>query len=162
MTRPVALFSALCRWFAGLLSVVMVMALTTMFVSVGVQVIARGVFSTSVLWFEDVLMSCFTISIFSGIALAFRTRSHLATTVLSDSLPAGLAWGLGKLIDLICILAMAGLGWFGIEFTQSAFGQFTPVLWLPLGWVYLIIPVSAGLSILFILDNQLSESGVVR
>lgn len=127
-----------------------------MFVSVGVQVIARSLFSTSVLWLDDMLMSSFTVSIFCGIALAFRVRSHLSTSLVSDSLPPAAAQQYGRLIDLICILAMAGLGCVGIEFTQGAFGQYTPVLRLPLGWVYLIIPTSALLSILFIIETRFS------
>ena len=55
-------------------------------------------------------------------------------------------------------LAMAGIGWFGIDFVQGAFGQYSPVLRLPMGWVYLIIPVSAALSILFIIENQLTTT----
>lgn len=149
-------FSRLCQWFANVLAALLGTALITMFLCVGVQVVARSLFSTSVLWLEDLLMSCFTTSIFTGIALAFRARAHLSTTVLADSLPAGAARHLGRLIDVICILAMGGLGWIGIDFTANAFGQFTPVLRLPLGWVYLIIPVTAALSILFILENQLS------
>lgn len=150
-------FHRVCAALAALLSALLVLALVLMFVSVGVQVIARGLFSTSVLWLDDMLMSSFTIAIFTGIALGFRRRAHLATTVLMDSLPPGPARAYGRLIDLICILAMAGLAWIGIDFVQGAFGQFTPVLRLPLGWVYLIIPVSALLSILFIIETRTSD-----
>lgn len=158
MSRPLPLFPRLCTILARALTVLMVVALILMFVSVGAQIIARSMFSTSVLWLDDMLMSCFTISIFAGIALAFRARAHLATTVISDSLPPAAARPFGRLLDLISALAMIGLAWVGIEFTQGAFGQFTPVLRLPLGWVYLIIPISAAISVLFILENQLFDT----
>lgn len=158
MSQSVRLFSRICDILAWILTALMVAALILMFVSVGVQIIARSLFSTSILWLDDMLMSCFTITIFTGIALAFRARAHLATTVISDNLPPAAARLFGGLIDLISALAMLGLAWIGIEFTQGAFGQFTPVLRLPLGWVYLVIPVSAGISVLFIFENQLFDT----
>ena len=158
MNRSFPLVPRICAALARILSVLMVVALILMFVSVGVQIIARSLFSTSVLWLDDMLMSCFTISIFTGIALAFRNRAHLATTVIADSLPPAAARIYGRLIDLISLLAMIGLAWIGIEFTQGAFGQFTPVLRLPLGWVYLIIPITAAISVLFILENEIFKT----
>ncbi|MFV0294397.1 MAG: hypothetical protein ACK5II_14775, partial [Paracoccus sp. (in: a-proteobacteria)] len=76
MSRSVPFFLRLCYILARVLTVLMVVALILMFVSVGVQILARSLFSTSVLWLDDMLMSCFTISIFTGIALAFRARVH--------------------------------------------------------------------------------------
>ncbi|WP_011581842.1 MULTISPECIES: TRAP transporter small permease [Chelativorans] len=151
-------FHRTCQVLAYVLSALTVLSLAAMFVGIVVQVVARTLFSTSVLWLDDLLMSCFTVSIFCGIALAFRARAHLAISTIADSLPVGASRLLNRLIDIGCIFAMAGIGWFGIEFTQSGFGQFTPVLRLPLGWVYIIIPVSAALSILFILENQLTST----
>ena len=153
-----SILTPLCRAFAALLSALLVLSLVLMFLAVGVQVIARGLFQTSVLWLDDMLMAGFTVSIFCGIALAFRARSHLATTVIPDSLPPRAARAYGRVIDAVSALAMAGIGWFGIDFVQGAFGQYSPVLRLPMGWVYLIIPVSAVVSILFIIENQLTTT----
>lgn len=157
MTSSPSLLSRICGAIAVVFAIVLVAALVLMFASVGIQVVARSLFNTSVLWLDDILMSCFTIAIFTGIALAFRKRAHLSTTVIADSLPENAARIVVRLIDLVSILAMAGLAWIGIDFARGAFGQFTPVLRLPLGWVYLVIPVSAVISILFILETQLSD-----
>lgn len=157
MISSPSLLSRICGAIAIVFALVLAASLVLMFASVGIQVVARSLFNTSVLWLDDILMSCFTVAIFTGIALAFRKRAHLATTVIADSLPENAARIVGRLIDIVSILAMAGLAWIGIDFAQGAFGQFTPVLRLPLGWVYLIIPVSAVISILFILETQLSD-----
>ena len=157
MTRLPLPLSRILDLIALIVAIVMAISLVLMFVCVGVQVVARGIFSTSVLWLDDILMSCFTVAIFTGIALAFRNRAHLATTAIVDSLQLSTARNVGRLVDLVSALAMGGLAWIGLEFTQSAFGQFTPVLRLPLGWVYMIIPISAVVSMLFILETRISD-----
>ena len=143
----------LCRVLAFGLAVLLALSIGVMFVAIGAQVVARGAFGTSVLWLEDLLTSAFTVSIFSGIALAFRQRAHLATSVIPDLLPDRVARAFGMGINLLALCAMAGLFWYGIDFVRNAFGHFTPVLRVPLGWVYMIVPVSAAASILFILDT---------
>ncbi|WP_319567595.1 TRAP transporter small permease [Cohaesibacter marisflavi] len=153
--RLFAPYLSLCRWLAKITAVLLGVALTSMFFCVGIQVFVRSLLSMSVLWLDDILMSCFVVAIFSGIALGFRFRSHLATTIIVEGFGELAARVFGHLVDLLCVISMAGVAWYGIEFAESAFGQFTPVLRLPLGWVYLIIPVSAAISILFILENQL-------
>ncbi len=150
-------FSKLCGVLAKILAVIMVVALLVMFICVGWQVIARSLFSTSVLWLEDILMSCFTVSIYTGIALAFYHHANLATTIISDNLPPRLAKPYAALLDLICIVAVGGFGWVSIQFAQNGFGQFTPVIRLPLGWVYLIIPICCFISVLFIIQRLFNQ-----
>ena len=156
MIRVGTVLASTCKVLAVLLSIFTVAALVAMFAALGIQIVSRNFFSTSILWLEDILLPGFIFVIFSGIALAFRHRSHLATTMLADSLPQGASRALAILVDVLAALTMAGVAWIGVQFAQNAFGQFSLVLRLPMGWAYLIIPFTAVASVLFILESNLT------
>ena len=156
MTRIETLLTAISKPVAAVLCGLMSLSLVGMFLCVAIQVFARSVLSTSYLWLDDILLFGFTISIFAGIALIFRTGQHLRSTLLADSLPAGASRVIYLAADLVTVAAMLGLAYQSIEFVRGAFGQFSPVLRLPLGWVYLILPLSAVASVLFVIENRMS------
>lgn len=142
------------RAFQGLCWTLLVASLGTMSVAVFLQVILRSVFSRTWLQIEDIVVYAFSISIFSGLALAFRAREHLAITFFVEMLPARRRWIVEAIADGATVAFMVFLLVYGVTFAGNGMRQFSPLLRIPLGFIYVIVPFSALASIVFIIERQ--------
>ena len=138
---------------ARLMQVVLVLSLVGIFVCVAGQIFARTVLDTTYLSLDDVVVFGFTLSIFSGVALVFRDNAHLATPVLGEVLSGRARRRIAQVSDGVCFLALAALVFVGIQYTENGFGQFSPVIGLPLGWIFAVVPLSAATSMIFIMER---------
>ncbi|MCQ1061025.1 TRAP transporter small permease [Photobacterium sp. ZSDE20] len=89
-----------------------------------------------------------------GGSYLFGRKGHLAITLMSDSIPPAANKILQLVINLLIIifanLAMLRGGWLLIQRTMQ---QFSPALQIPMGYVYMILPISAVLISLYIIMN---------
>ncbi|MFD2706213.1 TRAP transporter small permease [Salibacterium lacus] len=89
-----------------------------------------------------------------GAAYAFSKNEHLAIVFLKNKLKDNKALGLQWLIDgLVIAFTTAVLIIGGWDLATSTMGQRTPILNIPMGWVYMILPLSGTLIIFFQLIN---------
>jgi TRAP-type transport system small permease protein len=140
--------------FQGVCWTLLVASLGTMSVAVFLQVLLRSAFSRTWLQIEDIVVYAFSISIFSGMALAFRAREHLAITFFAEMLPTRRRWIVEAIADGVTIAFMVFLLVYGVTFAGNGMRQFSPLLRIPLGFIYVIVPFSALASILFIIERQ--------
>lgn len=137
------------KGYAGLLRAVRVatgLALVVLVVVVTASVIVRyfGLFGGSLHWATE--LSRFTIVwvVMLGGALAFDQGAHVAIALFQDALPpAARRWvqGLAYLLSLVFIAVLA---WTGFELSLATMAQRSPALGLPMGYVYLAVPVGAA------------------
>ena len=148
---------ALARVLAAISAVAMVGAILAMAASVFIQVVLRSVFDTTWLPLDDLVVYGFTVVVFTGTALVFRSNSHLATPVLLDVLPRRVQNAGRWLIDLLCLAFLAMLLVYGVQYARDGMHQFSPLLHLPVGYIYAAIPLCGFAGIVFILDRRLAE-----
>lgn len=114
-------------------------------------VLTRYAFSNQAGWTEELARYLLIWISLLGSAYAVSTRSHIAITLFPDSLEGERAERVNRLIDaLILFFAVAVMiigGGYYVWLTFSL-GQTAPALGLPVGIVYLVVPV-AGLFITF-------------
>jgi TRAP-type C4-dicarboxylate transport system permease small subunit len=137
------LIDAVVRWIVILLMVVMT-------ITVSLQILSRYVFNFPLGWSEEMARFAFAWVSFFGASALMRVREHINVTVFLDRFPPrlkALSVFLANCCALVCVyFFLAG----GIDLTRNEWAQLAPALQLPMGWVYLAIPISAGLMAVWI------------
>lgn len=114
-----------------------------MTVMVFLQVIFRYVLGESLSFSEELARYMFIWSVAMGSALALRTRSHIGVELVVERLPKRLG-AQAKIVACVISLAFYGmLIWYGFEMVGETMDQESAALELPMGYVYLAVPLSA-------------------
>jgi TRAP-type C4-dicarboxylate transport system permease small subunit len=115
------------------------------------NVVLRYGFGQSLAWAEEASRYMMIWLAFLGAGLALREGAHIAVETLPDALPPLLS----KLVRLVAILLvalfLALILWLGWQYAQFAMMQRTPVLRLPVGYIYLAIPIGMALMLVHLL-----------
>lgn len=122
--------------------------LAVMAVLVIANVISRYVFSYSFTWVEEASRYLMIWAAFLGAGMALRVGGHIAIDSLPAALPPAGARVLRSVIVLVLAVTLSILIWLGIEYSQFAWEQETPVLGWSFGQVYLAMPIGAALMLL--------------
>lgn len=147
-------------WIAGF-------AIFMMSLIVPVGVVMRYVFGVGAQWPEPIailLMMSFT---FIGAAAAYRAGSHIAVTMLTDTLPPALQRAGALLVHLLMVVISAFVVYFGTKLSIETMRQSDAALpWLPVGVTYAAIPIGSAITLLFVIENILygpqTERPIVR
>ncbi|MDM0074018.1 TRAP transporter small permease [Variovorax sp. J2P1-59] len=123
----------------------LILLLATMAVLVIANVISRYVFSYSFTWVEEATRYMMIWSAFLGAGVALRVGGHIAIDTLPGALPPRAARLLRALIVLVLAVTLLVLIWLGVEYSEFAWEQETPVLGWSFGKVYLAMPIGAAL-----------------
>ena len=143
-------------WVAGF-------AIFMMSLIVPVGVVMRYVFGVGAQWPEPIailLMMSFT---FIGAAAAYRAGSHIAVTMLTDTLPPALQRAGALLVHLLMIVISLFVIYFGTKLSIETMGQSDAALpWLPVGVTYAAIPIGSAITLLFVIEHILYGSQALR
>lgn len=126
-------------------------------VSVFLQVLIRFVFKYPLPWTEEVSRIAFVYCIFVGATIAVREKAHLNVDFVLVVLPVGVARAV-KLVGTVLVgIFLAYMTWQGIAFVQATGVQVTPVMQVPFRYLYLIIPCSGALMLLYLILGTIDE-----
>lgn len=123
-------------------------------------VVARKVFNSSFVWYDEVASVMLAWITFYGAAYAALRRRHLGFEglILACPLPLRLAlFAFGELVVYAVFGVLAYAGWFILEVMGSE--TLVSLPWVPLWFTQSVVPVGAGL---FILAQLLSTPDAVR
>lgn len=110
-----------------------------------VAVIFRYVIGASLSWSFEASLALLTYLTFLGSYLAMRKNAHLKVEVFAAKLPIVLQLIVFAMNQAI-ILAIAGVMiFYGAKQVEMFFSQTTAVMQIPIGWLYLAIPLSGAL-----------------
>ncbi|MCD2184643.1 TRAP transporter small permease [Rhizobium sp. GN54] len=112
-----------------------------MTVLVFANVVLRYVVGISLPWVEEISRYMMIWVAYLGAGLALRGGAHVAVEVLQDALPARLTRLLRIAIAVAILLFLGSVAWYGFAYAQFAMRQHSPVLNLPLGLVYMGVPI---------------------
>lgn len=146
---------AILRWMIIVLMVVMTAI-------VFLQVVFRYIFDAPLDWSEELARFSFVWVSFLGAASLTRLRQHIDVTMFLQLLPRPLqiaASIAGHLLALTCVyFFLTG----GIAMTSQEWIQLSPSVQVPMGWIYLCIPVAAGLMAIWILADLVRTIAAAR
>lgn len=129
---------------------VMVAALSIMMLCALAQVVMRIGWAGSWPPFADIIGYAFTIATFSGAAVLFRGRYHLAIDFFVDLMPTRARRVAAHLSDVIVLLACLWLAYLSIGMIESGANQYSPTLGFSLSLIYVVVPISLLSSAFFL------------
>lgn len=118
--------------------------------SVFLQVMLRFVFKFPLPWTEEVSRIAFVYSIFIGATIAVREKTHLNIDVILVLLPKGMARAIAVLGSLLVGIFIGFMTWEGVLLVRATGVQMTPVMQIPFRYLYLIVPASGALMLLYL------------
>ncbi len=128
-----------------------IVMMATMTCVVFAQVMARYFFNFSLSWSEEVARFAFVWLSFIGAAILIRRDEHIRVSMFVDMLPTPL-WAVFRALQyvgvLICLYFFV-VG--GFKLSEAEWSQLAPATQIPMGWVYLVIPGSSLLMLLWTL-----------
>lgn len=126
------------------------------------QVASRYLLGDPSPWSEELVRYLLIWIGLLGGAYAAGQRMHLAIDLLPRRLEPGRAARLGRLCDLLVAafaLAVLVIGGAALVRLSWRLGQTTAALGVPLGWVYLALPVAGALIVFYSLAGRAGEAG---
>ena len=134
-----------------------VFSIGLMLVIIFLQVVSRYIFNHSFEWSEELARFLFVWTVFIGSALIIGDKGHMAVKLLGEKLKgtkAGIV--LNLFIELCSLVFILILIVQGAKMTKVMMFQTSPALGVPMGYVYLIIPVSGVLMLLYFIRDVLN------
>lgn len=121
---------------------VLATAMIIMAVATIVNVFARNLTGNTIAATEELNQFLIVLVCFVGLSYAAGEGRHIRMTALSDALPVRLRRWLMAFVCASTALLLLALAWYAAQYALSV-DRRSPVLGVPLRWVYLIAP--AGL-----------------
>jgi len=113
--------------------------------TVFVQIVFRYVFNTPLDWSEEIARFSFVWVSFLGASALMRVREHINVTVFTDNFPPALRRGCVFLANIVAIVCIYFFVVGGIALTRNEWSQLAPTTQIPMGWIYIAVPISAVL-----------------
>lgn len=135
--------------YATILSWALVITIATLVIPVSLQIFSRyTALIPSYIWTEELARFVFVWSIMLGAMLGIKEGTHFVVDVW-PRLSARKA-ALLDVVGNLCILVLAGIFvWFGIEFTQFAWGRTSELAELPLWLIHVAWPMAGVTWVVF-------------
>jgi len=152
------ILSAVQRAVDGIVRWIVIVLMLVMTVTVCLQILFRYVFNIPLGWSEEMARFAFVWVSFFGASALMRIREHINVTIFLDRFPARLqavAVFLANLVAVICVYFFI-VG--GIALTTNEWRQLAPAMEIPMGWVYLAIPISSGLMGIWVLIQTIEAA----
>jgi TRAP-type C4-dicarboxylate transport system permease small subunit len=105
----------------------------------------------TIAWGEEVTRYAGIWSVFLVSGLGLRHGAHLGVDLLTSRLPAGARRLVYLVVHALVLAFVLLLLVAGIRLVRENVGQLSPALEWSMGWVYLCIPVGAGLMLVEVL-----------
>ncbi len=136
------------------LSFIMVILLMLMSIIMFVQITSRVVFKTGFAWIEELSRYSFIWMCFLGIPVAFYYNDFSRFDLLQEKFKANTLKTSLTIIDIVLIGIMVIMTTGAIPLVQRQMGQLATTLPIPMGIVYIAIPIGGVISI-FILSLKI-------
>ena len=146
-------FSGVIGNLARLAEAIMVVLTVGMVSLVTYQVFQRYVLHYTPPWSEELSVYLMIWFGMLGIAAGVRRSSHMALHFFANKLPKKVQSLLQILTSLMIIAYVVVVGWQGVELVELTMSQRSAAMGVPVGYVYLALPVSAGLIIIFMVEK---------
>ncbi|ASN06278.1 TRAP transporter small permease [Virgibacillus necropolis] len=155
MQRIIAYINIGMKHFLNILLAVLV-------TSVFLQVIFRFVLNSPLAWTEELARYCLVWLTFLGAAYAMALKQHIGVEFFTNLFPE-----VGKKILYVCA-TLVSLMFFiiiiyqGFNLATSAMSQMSPALQIPMGLIYMVLPISGlflAINLISVFISDLKEGG---
>jgi len=140
--------------------IVLVILMACMSVIIGVQVFMRYVMKSSLSWSEEIARYMFIWLIYIGISYGVKTDRHINVDAVRRILPKKVNAIVSAISDIIFLIFSILLVVEGLKVTTKIFasGQRTPALQIPMGYIYMAVPLGFTLVTIRLLQKIIYSS----
>jgi TRAP-type transport system small permease protein len=131
-------------------------------VSMCAQVFWRYVLNDSLIWPEEVSRYAFIWASCLGMSVSVRRGDLIAIDVLWAPRPRSVRILVSIVAHLLMIPLLVVFTWQGVVLIETVAGQRTAATQVPVGWVYLALPVSSTFALTFLLETLIREFYALR
>ena len=124
---------------------VVTILISTIIVSIFVQVLSRYVFTVSISWLEELARFAFIWAALYGGSIAYRRGVLHKFEIPFDKISSGLQRGINIVTKVLVLFFLGVLIVFGMKLSIFVYNQFSPALSLRMTYIYLAVPVSAAM-----------------
>jgi TRAP-type C4-dicarboxylate transport system permease small subunit len=136
-----------CIWISGI-------AIAVMSVIIPWGIFTRYVLGTGSQWPEPIAIQLMVLFTFLGAAVAYRARSHIAVTLVTDRLPDSVRHVLRGLVHLLMLAVALFMVVYGTKLCVQTWNQVIGQLpWMPVGLTYTPVPLGGLATALFIVEQ---------
>ena len=140
------------RWIVIVLMLVMT-------VTVSLQITFRYFLNIPLGWSEELARFSFVWVSFFGASALMRVREHINVTVFVDNFPPRLRAVCVVLANFCALIFAYYFLVGGIALATNEWSQLAPAMQIPMGWVYVAIPISAILMATWIVLQTIEALG---
>lgn len=126
--------------------------LATMVILIFIQIVSREVVGSSFSWTEEVARFLMIWITFLGASFAFQHGAHIGIDYFKMKLPERVQKVFEVLTLISCSIFFAVMMVQGFELVDRSMSQTSSALNLPMGYAYLVIPISGLLMFINLLD----------
>jgi C4-dicarboxylate transporter, DctM subunit len=135
---------------------VVALSLMVMVVVVFLQVVYRYVFASPITWSEEMARFIFVWITLLGTFLALKSKNHISIeTFLHRFFSPGAQSFVSAVTNFFLIYYFIYLAGMGIIMVQKTTEDLTPVMLIPFSFIYVAIPISAGMMAFYLLRQIL-------
>jgi len=124
--------------------------LAAMALMVFVNVALRFLTDHSILWVEEASRYLMIWLTFLGSGIVLRYGAHIGIDTLQDRFPRRAPF-IRAIVFALLLAFFAAMVWLGVRYALLTWGQTTPVMQIPIGAVYLAMPVGFALMIVHLM-----------
>ena len=134
-----------------------IVAFALMVVASTAQILFRFVLQLPLDWTEELSRYMFVWSTMLGISVFTRKREHSSVDILAIYLPEKFHGSLYLLIDALCLIFYIVMIVGGATMSKVAMSAVAPATNIPMGFVYLAVPVSGIIMLLITIENIIKD-----
>ena len=140
--------------YDGIISGIFALIFAFMFFLGLYQIITRYLLNSPSTWSEELLTYAFVWMVMLGAAFIFGKREHMRMSFLADKVKGVHRRMLESFIELLIVIFTAMVMIAGGTFiTNLTMGQVTASLGIPMAYIYVIIPISGVLILVYSIFN---------
>jgi TRAP-type transport system small permease protein len=117
------------------------------------QIFYRSVLSISVSWTDELTRYLFIWSVFIGVAYSIRRNGHISIETIYLFIKEENKAKFNKIVYAIQFIFFVGVLIFSMNFVINNFWNVSPVLQLPMGFVYISLPIGCLLCWIFLVEK---------
>ena len=135
-------------------TIVMLVILAIIMVSITfAQVFARYVLSSPLFWSEELARYCFVWIVFVGAGAALKRGSHIGVDYFVQRFGENVQRRIAIPIRFLMLFFLVTVIVVSIPVIQTNMNQLSPAVELPMGVVYLAIPIGAAIMVIYTIDD---------
>jgi len=137
----------------GAIKIVMAGLIAGMVVLIATQVCFRYLLNEPLAWTEEVARHLMVWSALLGAAVAYRRKGHLGMDILVMHLPRRWQRRVEIVLQALTIAFFGLLVIHGIPLVERTMRQLSSAIRIPMGYIYMSIPVGSALILLFAIER---------